>query len=61
MMTLESLPNFSAKDLVQSHLAIDVIKQVNSQIPVHFFYRGADSIVKNLCLLTIDFYFYWSF
>lgn len=37
MLTLGSLPNFSAKDLVQPHLAIEVIKQVNSQIPVHLF------------------------
>lgn len=31
-----SLPSFSADNLVKSHLAIQVIKQFDLQIPMHF-------------------------
>lgn len=33
---LGSLPSFSADDIVKSHLAIEVIRQFDLQIPVHF-------------------------
>lgn len=36
MSMLGSLPNFSADDLVKSHLAVEVIRQFDLQMPAHF-------------------------